>query len=49
MGGRRPAGPGSLRQYQTRYDGYVRNTAMFSLTAQEWPAAKAALVAKLAR
>lgn len=40
---------GILRKYQARYDGYVRNTAIFSLTAEEWPAAKAALEAKLAR
>ncbi|MBI2814588.1 MAG: GNAT family N-acetyltransferase [Opitutae bacterium] len=40
---------GVLRRYQARYDGYVRDTAIFSLTAEEWPAAKAALQAKLAR
>jgi RimJ/RimL family protein N-acetyltransferase len=40
---------GILRRYQARYDGYVRNTAIFSLTAEEWPAAKAALEARLAR
>jgi len=40
---------GILRKYQARYDGYVRNTAIFSLTAEEWPAAKAQLEAKLAR
>ena len=40
---------GILRKYQARYDGYVRNTAMFSLTAEEWPAAKAKLEAMLAR
>lgn len=40
---------GILRKYQARYDGYVRNTAIFSLTAEEWPAAKAALQARLAR
>lgn len=39
---------GILRKYQARYDSYVRNTAMFSLTAGDWPAAKAALMAKLA-
>jgi len=31
---------GVLRNYQTRFDGYVRHTAMFSLTAAEWPAPK---------
>ena len=40
---------GILRQYQARYDGYVRNTARFSLTAAERPAVKAGLEAKLAR
>ena len=29
---------GILRRYQLRFDGYVRNTAMFSLLAEEWPA-----------
>ncbi len=41
---------GILRNYQTRpHDNYVRNTAMFSLTAAEWPAAKAGLESLLAR
>ena len=40
---------GILRRYQLRADGFVRNTAMFSLLDSEWPAAKAALEAKLAR
>ena len=40
---------GILRRYQLRFDGFVRNTAMFSLLDSEWPAAKAALEAKLAR
>jgi RimJ/RimL family protein N-acetyltransferase len=40
---------GILRRYQARYDGFVRNTAIFSLTAGDWPAAKAALAARLAR
>jgi RimJ/RimL family protein N-acetyltransferase len=39
---------GILRRYQARYDGFIRNTAMYSLVAEEWPAAKAALEAKLA-
>lgn len=40
---------GILRNYQSRScDGYVRNTAMFSLTDREWPAAKARLQARLA-
>ena len=41
---------GILRNYQTRtHDGYVRNTAMFSITDTEWPVVKAGLEAKLAR
>lgn len=41
---------GVLRNYQTRAcDGYVRNTAMYSITDREWPAVKAGLEAKLAR
>lgn len=40
---------GTLRRYQVRHDGFVRNTAMFSLLDAEWPAAKSALEARLAR
>lgn len=40
---------GILRRFQTRQDGFVRNTAMFSLTAEEWPAARARLEAMLVR
>jgi RimJ/RimL family protein N-acetyltransferase len=40
---------GILRRYQLRSDGFVRNTAMFSLLDHEWPAAKAALEARLSR
>lgn len=40
---------GILRKYQARHDGYVRNTAMFAVTAEDWPDVKAALEAKLAR
>lgn len=40
---------GILRKYQARYDGYVRNTAIYSLTAEDWPAVKARLTAKLER
>jgi RimJ/RimL family protein N-acetyltransferase len=40
---------GILRKYQARFDGYVRNTAMFSITAEEWPAVKARLEGMLAR
>jgi len=40
---------GILRRYQARSDGFIRNTAMYSLVAEEWPAARTALEAKLAR
>lgn len=40
---------GILRKYQARFDGYVRNTAMFSLLAEDWPANRARLEAMLAR
>lgn len=39
---------GILRRYQTRFDGYVRNTAMFSLVAEDWPATRARLEAMVA-
>ena len=38
---------GILRRYQRRYDGFIRNTAMYSLLAEEWPAAKARLQQRL--
>ena len=40
---------GILRRYQLRSDGFVRNTAMFSLLDSEWPAAKRKLEAMLSR
>lgn len=41
---------GILRNHMTRaYDGYVRNSAMFSITDLEWPAVKAGLQARLLR
>lgn len=40
---------GTLRKYQARFDGYVRDTVMFSITAAEWPAVKARLGSLLAR
>lgn len=40
---------GVLRKYQARHDGFVRNTAMFSLIAEDWPANRARLEALLAR
>jgi RimJ/RimL family protein N-acetyltransferase len=40
---------GILRKYQVRHDGFIRNTAMFSILEAEWPAVKAGLEAKLGR
>lgn len=40
---------GILRRYQVRFDGYVRNTAMFSLVAEDWPVSRARLEALLLR
>jgi RimJ/RimL family protein N-acetyltransferase len=41
---------GVLRNQMLRaYDGYVRSSAMYSVVDRDWPAAKAALEAKLAR
>jgi len=41
---------GVLRNQMLRaYDGYVRSSAMYSLVDRDWPAARAALEAKLAR
>jgi RimJ/RimL family protein N-acetyltransferase len=39
---------GILRSVQPASDGNVRSTAFFSITAEEWPAVKAALEVKLA-
>jgi RimJ/RimL family protein N-acetyltransferase len=38
---------GVLRRYQRRQDGSVRDTVLFSVTAEEWPAVEAGLVARL--
>jgi RimJ/RimL family protein N-acetyltransferase len=40
---------GVLRRYQVRFDGFVRNTAIYSITAEEWPGVRAGLEARLAR
>ena len=40
---------GVLRHHSLRRDGSVRDTVMYSMTAEEWPAAKAALAAWIAR
>jgi RimJ/RimL family protein N-acetyltransferase len=39
---------GILRRYQTRYDGYIRDTVMFSITSDEWRGVKARLEAMTA-
>lgn len=38
---------GVLRKYQARHDGFIRNTAMYSLIDEEWPAVKPRLQARL--
>lgn len=38
---------GTLRNYQTRADGRPRDTVMYSITADEWPAVRAGLERRL--
>jgi RimJ/RimL family protein N-acetyltransferase len=38
---------GLLRKYQTRADGFVRDTVMYSVIAEEWPAVKSRLEGRL--
>jgi RimJ/RimL family protein N-acetyltransferase len=40
---------GVLRKYQTRSNGTIRDTVVYSVLAEEWPAVKAGLEARLAR
>jgi len=40
---------GVLRHHAVRRDGTIRDTVMYSMTASEWPEAKAELLARLAR
>ena len=40
---------GVLRRYQRRTDGTVRDTVMYSVTAEEWPGVRERLRARLAR
>jgi RimJ/RimL family protein N-acetyltransferase len=40
---------GTLRRYQRRADGTVRDTAMFSVIAEEWPAVRASLELRLSQ
>jgi N-acetyltransferase len=39
---------GVLRKYQTRSDGRPRDSVMYSITDDDWPAVEAALIARLA-
>jgi RimJ/RimL family protein N-acetyltransferase len=39
---------GILRRYQRRADGTVRDTVMFSITAEDWPRVSSALRARVA-
>jgi RimJ/RimL family protein N-acetyltransferase len=39
---------GTLRRYQRRDDGSVRDTVLFSITAEDWPAVRDGLRARLA-
>jgi RimJ/RimL family protein N-acetyltransferase len=39
---------GTLRRYQRRADGSVRDTVVFSVLAEEWPTVRAGLLARLA-
>lgn len=38
---------GTLRRYQRRRDGTMRDTVLFSITAEDWPAVRSDLVARL--
>ncbi len=38
---------GVLRRYQRRSDGSVRDTVMFSITAEQWPEVRSGLLARL--
>jgi hypothetical protein len=40
---------GVIRHHQARRDGTVRDTVMYSILADEWPAVKEHLAARLAR
>jgi N-acetyltransferase len=39
---------GTLRRYQRRTDGTVRDTVLFSVVAEEWPQVRAGLLARVA-
>jgi N-acetyltransferase len=46
LGGKRE---GVLRRYQTRSNGFIRDTVMFSILDEEWPAVKAGLEGRMGR
>jgi RimJ/RimL family protein N-acetyltransferase len=39
---------GTLRRFQRRADGTVRDTVLFSITAEDWPGVRSRLVARIA-
>jgi RimJ/RimL family protein N-acetyltransferase len=39
---------GTLRRYQRRHDGTVRDSVLFSIVAEDWPAVRERLVARVA-
>jgi RimJ/RimL family protein N-acetyltransferase len=39
---------GTLRRYQRRADGTVRDTVLFSITAEDWPDVRRSLIARVA-
>ena len=40
---------GTLRRYQRRADGTIRDTALFAITAEDWPRVRAALIQRRQR
>lgn len=40
---------GVLRRYQRRADGTIRDTVMYSVTAEDWPAVRDGLLARIPR
>ncbi|MBU6213247.1 MAG: GNAT family N-acetyltransferase [Actinomycetales bacterium] len=38
---------GVLQRYQRRHDGTIRDTVLFSITSEQWPAVRAGLVTRL--
>ena len=46
LGGKRE---GVLRRYQTRSNGFIRDTVMYSILGEEWPAVKAGLEGRMGK